>query len=151
MPGGISPGVVVRNGYPVVLHETGTGRLSWVVHTEGVTLTVSRASGPVLTVSGDADDWCAHCMGWLGFFVDGAEAVDGFDGAVDILPRHVEAVEHALGYRCTDREVLQHVAASAGRELDRAREALREAGEGLVKASVDLAHFMAERPKGGAS
>lgn len=56
----------------------------------------------------------------------------------------------SLSAACLAR-LLAHVECSARRELDRAREALREAGEGLVRASVDLARFRVERPAGGAS
>lgn len=144
-PGGIEPVVVDRDGIIVVVHETGTGRLSWDVWPEGVTLRVYRPEGAVLVCSGDADDWEGRRMYW-------SSPAGGDEPHIyDVLPRHVEAVEAALGYQCTDERLLAHVLESAGREIDRAREALREAGEGLVRASVDLARFRVERPAGGAS
>lgn len=144
-PGGIDITVDVRDHITVVVHQTGTGRLSWDVWPEGVTLTVHRPEGAVLVCSGDADDWEAQRMYW-------SSPAGGDEPYIyDVLPRHVEAVEAALGYQCTDERLLAHVECSARRELDRAREALREAGEGLVRASVDLARFRVERPAGGAS
>lgn len=145
MPGGIDVRVADHDGVTVVEHATGTGRLSWHVWPDGVTLTVHRPEGAVLVCAGDADDWEDGRMWW--------SAPAGGDAPYvrDVLPRHLEAVEHALGYQCSDADLLLHVVASAWRELDRAREAHREAAERMVQAALDFAGFRHERRLGGAS
>ena len=142
-PGGITPAIGDDLGHVVVTHTTGTGRLRWSVWPNGVIISAHRADGPVLTASGDASDWEAREMTWTLCDTEGDTADAAH--AQDVLPRHLDAIEHALGYPCTDTAILGHVRDSAARELDRARESLREAGEALVKASVDLARFMTER------
>lgn len=136
-PGGITPVIGDDGGHAVVTHTTGTGRLSWSVWPDGVIISAHRADGPVLTASGDASDWVDRTMSWTLCDADGDTADAAH--AVDVLPRHLDAIEHALGYPCTDTAILGHVRDSAARELDRAREGLREAGEVLVKASIELA------------
>lgn len=152
MPGGITPSVI-DGADVIVAHRTGSGRLSWQIWPGSVLLAVKRPDvGRVLECFFvDEEDWEQRRPFWVTFDTwmgEDTEAADSPRYGRAVLPRHLEAVETALGYRCSDMRLLEHVRDSAGLELDRAREALRVAGEGLVTAMGELARFCVERKPG---